>query len=98
MIFSKTLPARDIRAIVRWLDHSLMHSRNGMYIDLFQSIGHLHVSLIFLYKNSNNFCSFFSCYLYKFILYIQPKFGISLFRKIRVNACYGDGQKVRIDD
>ena len=36
------------------------------------------------------------CSLY--ILYIRQKFRTSLFRKIRVNTCCGDGQKVRIDD
>ena len=32
------------------------------------------------------------CSLY--ILYIRQKFRPSLFRKIRVNTCFGDGQKV----
>ena len=32
------------------------------------------------------------------ILYIRQKFRTSLFRKIRVNTCFGDGQKVRIND
>ena len=36
------------------------------------------------------------CSLY--VLYIQQKFRTSLFRKIRVNTYFGDGQKVCIDD
>ena len=32
------------------------------------------------------------------ILYIRQKFCCGLFRKIRVNMCFGDGQKIRIDD
>ena len=36
------------------------------------------------------------CSLY--ILYIKPKFCTSLFKKIRVNTCFGDGHKIRIDD
>ena len=52
MIFSKTLLEWDIRAIVRWLEHSLMSPfvGNGMFIDLFQSVGHSHVSHIFLHR------------------------------------------------
>ena len=52
MIFIKTSLAWDIRAIVRWLEHSLMSPflGNTMYIDLFRSLGHLHVSRIVLHK------------------------------------------------
>ena len=32
------------------------------------------------------------------ILYIQQKFCTLLFKKIRVNTCFRDGQKVRNDD
>ena len=31
-------------------------------------------------------------------LYVPPKFRTLLFRKIRVNTCPGNGQKVHIDD
>ena len=44
-------------------------------------------------QNCNDFSSFFSCYLYKFILYIRPKFGTSLFKKIGVNTCLGTDRK-----
>ena len=38
------------------------------------------------------------CPLYMYILYIRQKFRTSLFKKIGVNTCFGDGQKVRNDD
>ena len=37
-----------------------MHFRNGMYIDLFQSIGHSHVSHIFLHRIVTVFIPFSS--------------------------------------
>ena len=52
MTVSKTSLAWDIKAIVWWLEHSLMSSflGNAMNIDLFQSIDHSHVSHNFLHK------------------------------------------------
>ena len=38
------------------------------------------------------------CSLYIYILYIRQKFRTSLSKKIRVNTCFEDGQKVRNDD
>ena len=38
------------------------------------------------------------CPLYMCILHIRQKFRTSLSKKIGVNTCFGDGQKVRIDD
>ena len=38
------------------------------------------------------------CSLYMYILYIQQKFRTSLSKKIGVNTCFEDGQKVRNDD
>ena len=35
------------------------------------------------------------CLLYMYILYIRQKFRTSLSKKIGVNTCFGDGQKVR---
>ena len=38
------------------------------------------------------------CSLWMYILYIRLKFRSSLSKKIGVNTCIGDGQKVRNDD
>ena len=38
------------------------------------------------------------CSLYMYILYIRQKFRASLSKKIVVNTCFGDGQKVCNDD
>ena len=38
------------------------------------------------------------CSLYMYILYIRQKFRTSLSKKIEVNTCFGNGQKVRNDD
>ena len=38
------------------------------------------------------------CSLYMYILYMRQKFRTSLSKKIGVNTCFGDGQKVRNDD
>ena len=38
------------------------------------------------------------CSLYMYILYIRQKFRTSLSKKIGVNTCFEDGQKVRNDD
>ena len=38
------------------------------------------------------------CSLYIYILYIRQKFRTSLSKKIRVNTCFVNGQKVRNDD
>ena len=38
------------------------------------------------------------CSLYMYILYIRQKFCTSLSKKIGVNTCFGDGQKVGTDD
>ena len=38
------------------------------------------------------------CSLYMYILYIRQKFRTSLSKKIGVNTCCEDGQKVRNDD
>ena len=38
------------------------------------------------------------CSLYMHILHIQQKFRTSLSKKIRVNTCFEDGQKVHNDD
>ena len=38
------------------------------------------------------------CSLYTYILHIRQKFRTSLSKKIAVNTCFEDGQKVRNDD
>ena len=37
-------------------------------------------------------------YMYMYILNIRQKFRASLSKKIGVNTCFGDGQKICIDD
>ena len=38
------------------------------------------------------------CLLYMYILYIRQKFRTSLSKKIGINTCFGDKQKIRNDD
>ena len=92
MIFSKSLLAWDIRAIVRWLEHS----RNVMYIDLFHSIDHLHVSHIFLHRTVTIFVP--SSPVTFITLYCIYDRNLAFYYSERLESIRGNGQKVRIDD
>ena len=56
-----------------------------------KGIGNRTTTLRRLFIGAVQFCSLY-------ILYIRQKFRTSLFRKIRVKKCFGDKQKVRVDD